>query len=906
MTDKDYWFKETLKNGGILPDNFVADSGLTDNYGFANALWNNTDKIENFSKFTAPVVEKFLKEHPYMMEAFRKSEVFNKDFLEDLMVKVPETLKNVEDEDVILRITEKEPKSVMFISDEFKMRPEYTERFKKLMMGEIELSPQEFEENLIYNLPASIRNDKEFFANWIQKDASYCRYYRFFGKNIRDDLELTKIVLKNSPDMISYVGEELLKTEKGINEAYFLRNPHKFSELSFAPKDTANEELLEKVLRYDLGNFNLLTGKALETETVKKVRFALDRLEKLQENAAKSLNLTADKNMIYDLVSDKEIMSMPDEVLKSLLEYDAQPCRELLEISKKKELPYLQEYLDLVFTETGKNQRSAYNAIVTYKNVASVMKEVYAFGQGSLSFYDRKNLHHIAVTENPYGVKSLQELKEYPSRLKKECLEQKDIESMKNKVFQVLGYSNENEHIYENLDELKDMFPELADKHPVANFLETVYNIDNSEILKTIIEKADFNQMLKNLATVYKSMSLAYENKYRKSFLKISDIETAEVIDGVEIKKLDGQPFKMLMHRIFNFDKSQSDKVKILVENPEKWTTLTGASYISTSFISDKSIKGVMRPLYEGTTWLSLKDITPEELREYAAESKKESMKHNIAEDAVFLGFTDVPEKSLLSMAPADAMTEHGGKHADVKSRYCTFYSPDDLAYKTTGAWNEVVITRENPKTGKRILPDCIICFDGKINDNSLKWAKTWQIPVIVIDRDKYIRDNKRMRKAARASFAYDLSLSALKQLFYTTPMDDMVNFEAKDILKAIKTNSKASCADKLEALSFIQEHFDRLVDASSVPGNYFAIKLREVRGRKNVPDSKKIEKIKREIYIQKKAFSYFAKKGADSYSQTELNNYISAEQNAANHKKQKDDLEFRKALADDAKQAFR
>ena len=32
----------------------------------------------------------------------------------------------------------------------------------------------------------------------------------------------------------------------------FLRNPHKFSELPFAPKDTANEELLEKTIN-DIG-----------------------------------------------------------------------------------------------------------------------------------------------------------------------------------------------------------------------------------------------------------------------------------------------------------------------------------------------------------------------------------------------------------------------------------------------------------------------------------------------------------------------------------------------------------------------------------------------------------------------------------------------------------------------------
>ena len=880
---------EAMKNGGILPESFNEHKEFENDPDFVYDLLINTHKIENFTKFEPAVTENFLKLHPECMSLFWESDLISKDFLTNVAEKYPETLEYLPDNETIMGIVQKQPESIYLTSYEFKTRPEAADLIKKILRGEIKISDEALEHLMFSHLPYTIRNDKELFRAFISNNPDNSIYYQTFGKDIKNDLELTEMALKSNPNAILHVGEELLKSNPAVNEAYFTAAPYRFAISPLSPKNTTNEELIEKVLRHDLGNFDLLTGEALETETAKKVRFGLDRLRKLQENVTSSPNLTTDKNMTYDLISDKEIMSLPDETLKSLLEYDTQPCYEILEIAKNKELPYLREYLDLVYQETGKNQRSAYNAITTYKYVAPIMREVHTFGQGSLSFYDKRSLHHIVATKNPYGIKSLSELKEYPQKLKEECLASDGFYSMKEKVFQVFGYQKDNFNPYHELSRLQISFPELADRHPVADFLETIYQTDNLEALKELIEKTDFKTILKAPTTVYKSMSLAYENEYRKSFSKISDIETSEIIDGVEVKKLDGKPFKMLMHRIFNFDKSLSENVKILMETPEKWATLTGASYISTSFISDKSIKGVMRPLKDGSDLVMLADESEQDLKERAAYDKKEKLKPTIDDNAVFLGFTSIPEGSLLRMASMDAMTEHGGRHAEVKTDVNKFYFPDDLAYKTTRAWNEVVITRENPQNGERIIPDCIICFDGKINESSLKWAKTWKLPIVMIDRDKYIQANKRIRRASMAEFRDTLSPEALKKTLYSTSMEDLIDFKAKEILKAIKTNEKTTNEDKLKALTFMEEHFDRLIDyreSCLTYRSWGAEKLREMNGQKVVGDYEKVEKIKREIQIQKKAFSHFAENNGISHSQKELDDYIHHEHSVENSKK--------------------
>ncbi len=858
------WISEAQKNGGILPDTFIDDPD-TDNTGLFADLWYNTHKFENFTKFSKETITEVLSLDPLLMISLVKSELFDKEYLTSIQTRA--TLEYAPDE-IVLDVISKEPQNIAFVSDDFidneytsilpylhedpellanpfipnnlKEKPEVSAMLKDILMERIPVSQESLDKMRDFSsLPRKLREDEELFRFSLKKNYNF---YDCAGKNIRNNLELTLLAIADNPEKISDVGEELLQNNTYINSLYFMQNPTKFATHKFAPKDTTDITLLEKVLRTDFSNYKLFEGRALETPAAKNVEFGLQQLEQAQKGAKDNPNLT------YDLVSNREIMQLPPEALKSFLEYDSKSVQSIIEISQKGDLDNFKKFLDWTFKNSGKNQRSAYNAITNYQFVADVVHDV---DLNNLSFSEKKSLEHIIATKNPYNIKTKQELNNYPERIKNECLQETTLEGMKKKIFQTFGYTSDE------LTQLKETFPQLASHFSTIKFLDSVSSSTDITSLKEQISKSDFNKILRAPTSLYSKFSQAYEAEYRDTCLKLSTLETTSVQEGVEIKDLGKKPFKMFMHRIFNFDPNLSEYVTALMEHPEKWETLTGATYISTSFITDKSIKGVFRTLKSGTDLEYRGKETMETLQKEVDNVKKARAKpKEIDSTAVFLGFSEIPEGSLIGMAPRDMMTEHGGKHAKVKSDYCKFYSPDDLAYSTVGGWNEAVIRRENPATGKRIMPTCIICFDKHINPESIHFAKTMHLPIINISRDNYAALNQEEQKQSQHEFEKNLSISSLRKLFYSTPMTDMVDFKAEEILNIINTHPTAPAKKRLKALSFMQEQFNRLINEEDlISGRYYCeIKLAKLTGT-YVSDKEKIDKIHADIEQSQKHF---------------------------------------------------
>ena len=218
-----------------------------------------------------------------------------------------------------------------------------------------------------------------------------------------------------------------------------------------------------------------------------------------------------------------------------------------------------------------------------------------------------------------------------------------------------------------------------------------------------------------------------------------------------------------------------------------------------------------------------------EDEEEYRANQKKKifdlyegNTLKEIDDDAVFYGFTQIPSNGIIKMDSSDMMVEHGKGHLEAKSSHCRLRLSEDLAYWTSpDYWNEVVQKRKETSIDKanklreqngtdRTLPSCIVCFDGKINEKSLLAARTHNIPILMIDRQKYLDLNKEKLQIAREEFSKTLSQDAIKEIFYRLPYYQIVE-EIPSMIEKIHNNQEIPTDNKkisLEYLAYLSQHF--------------------------------------------------------------------------------------------------
>lgn len=188
----------------------------------------------------------------------------------------------------------------------------------------------------------------------------------------------------------------------------------------------------------------------------------------------------------------------------------------------------------------------------------------------------------------------------------------------------------------------------------------------------------------------------------------------------IPVTILDGEPFKMLVHKLNAYGNNGND--------PSIWNVLNGVrskSYISSSLISSEKIN-----IAGGI------------------EQKK---------GTVIYGFTDLGEESILQVGSDDICTNNNksvnGKaeesltfHSN-KERIINFMTPNELLAQTGNGkyrYNEVVLARYSGDLETydgRLQPSCILVF-GKseidINDEAKQAANYFGKPIYLIRRDKY------------------------------------------------------------------------------------------------------------------------------------------------------------------------
>lgn len=873
VDDRKYWENTASSNGGVLPDEFKRHP-LTEDADFAYDMVMGTP--QNINLFSKKVQYSILTYAPWLFgyitgdntRTYNENDLQNiKDFAKDSVLKNPQqhfTYAGFAGEkyDILVKelIVQKPSLSDGLPSDfcdkyfpfiletlkkypspqllrDYGDRPEVADIIKQYLSGELTVPKGTiFTKNplLMYAYAdKSIQNDYKVSYPVLRQSPLL---YRYAGQTLKNDKQLALELYKAEPESIAYIGENL-KKDGEMMRLYFTQFPERFKNEGQDFFNTKDEAIITAVLKNNIYDYRLFKGDALETETVQKVQKAMDYINTVYPSEEDNPNLN------FAIVTNDDVMAMGLSVLNPLLDFDQEIAKTFTGILNKGEWQDLKKYINLTKEIINFDARTVYLVINTYEQMAALIKDL--DGKG-LTPADKVALRHIIETENALGINSYKELTDYPDMVKGRILSASGLEAKMAEAHKLCGCS------LQQLAEITQTFPEPSKNNPAVYFFQSIDNADSEAAFDRLINDTDFVSVLQSPAKIKQDLKKDFEKMYRQSFLDVGTLQTAEIEDGVFVSDLKEQPFGFLIHRIFNFDRNLNGMAQQLLDNPEKWKSLNGATYISTSFINDKSVKGVFRDFTKGSEWCLGNEALSKLMKVKTIKDKY--FLNTISEGAVFLGFTQMPDNALIAMDSGDMMTEHGGKKQEIKQARCSFYAPEDLAYRTVEAWNEVTIERKNPTNGERMMPDCIICFDGNINEASKRFAKTLKLPIVNIDRKSYRKQNLNELVNNRNEFFETLSLPALKEVFYRTVPDHLIDRELPKILDAIQNNSKVDVQQKQKCLDFLDARIGRVLTEEIT--DYSRLDIDKNSCPSPLPDKEKIRFFKTKISFMKKSLS--------------------------------------------------
>lgn len=661
------------------------------------------------------------------------------------------------------------------------------------------------------------------------------KMYLASTKQVREDHDLALYLLSQDINYFPDIKDSSISENPQYIAQYIKKNPHRFASYSDKISSSLTQELVETVLKYDFQNYKLIDENNPLMEQFYK---SIARIREIRPELKMD-----NPNLRYELLCDPDFINMDINIVNSLLEYDTGNVDKIIEIKNNGNFKYLLDYIEKYKSLYGNSLENIQNAISSFESVEQLLVDTNNFEGISI---DDPRIKTIIATGNKFGINSLEDLSKYDEKVKayytSKIQEATEIEDIR-KIYSEMLFNATSEELESfdeqycnhNINEVEAYSKEKQIENPIdEEFKKRKKLYDALKDLQDIDElKKYFDTMpltICDIEETQKKISSMYSKGYNAEMLDLTDDSLEhEDYQGIDVIKLNGQSFNLFIHRIFNFDFNMSSIANEIIENPHQWNLTEGSNTISTTLITDKKIAALFRPLQESSSTTLLKFDKKEKEDEYTRHVVEESRKilegkklKPIDENAVFYGFTETLSDGIIKMDSSDMMVEHGKGHLETNTSRCRMRSSEDLAYWTSADyWNEIVQNRKENDISKaeelrqqsgtdRIQPSCIICFDEKINEQSLLAARTHNIPIVMIDRQAYLDINNQKLEAAKSEFSKSLSEESLREIFYRQPYYKIVQ-DMPNLINDINSNGEVSLEDKkmsLQYLAYLGQHF--------------------------------------------------------------------------------------------------
>lgn len=507
--------------------------------------------------------------------------------------------------------------------------------------------------------------------------------------------------------------------------------------------------------------------------------------------------------LLGDLFNEEILENFGYETISKLLDFNTDASINLIEISADRtKIELVKDFISYLEECGSMNTKMLHYAINSFKDSQDLYKSILLDKNNNINL---QNLNEILENGNEYGVKSIEELNNFTKHRMvalREEFESDNKDISKDALCKILfnkSYKDSmlliNRFSLDKLEVLKDNGIVTEEQTRIIEILNNVKDgtlkINNSEELEKFIDENNINTTLNQVEKQMKSKYceqynevLFDENKLDKDV--IERFETTPNGKKVRVLDLNNTNFNFVVHKIFSYSSDTEKFYAQLLHNPENWNSLDcGTSTISTSFISD----------------LNYKVCGAENL-----------------EQQVILGFRNIPNQDLLLMGNDDILSTHGDRVINPKSENNAdkYFSPKMMPLMTkyqTGkaaGYNEITLDRNSA------MPSYLIAYDGVINENTLRYAEHFNIPIVNIDREKYANRNKQFISSVTKGNIDHFEVEDIERLMYypTAKVSIQKKYMICESTLARLLENKTYSAEKIE---FLKQHLAKCVDEISL-----------------------------------------------------------------------------------------
>lgn len=355
-----------------------------------------------------------------------------------------------------------------------------------------------------------------------------------------------------------------------------------------------------------------------------------------------------------------------------------------------------------------------------------------------------------------------------------------------------------------------------VEEEAIIEIIREIYTTDDAESLKKRFKDFEYSDISSSLTDIEEKLKNYYGRVVKDSLFKadfsskegikyssVMGIDAAEMIDingnymtsqkKIDVVNLEGIEFKLLVSRLPLPNNDFENVAGTLINHPDMWNKLEMSNTLTTNMISNT---------YMGCIG-------------------------HCDRSAVYYGFNDITDISLRLMSRRDMLIENSGVNLESSSSINEFMLPDVLQ-AVSSSYNTLELdltSSQSVSFNHRLQPNCIVCFDGHISSESKRAAHYFNIPIYMIDRDKYNKQNKSIIDTYQAGnlssfditdirkilFSREIILKERYQLFLSLADDALTRglvtkdkfknilLEAKKIMLAYSTQNDMTGIDMIE-----------------------------------------------------------------------------------------------------------
>lgn len=197
---------------------------------------------------------------------------------------------------------------------------------------------------------------------------------------------------------------------------------------------------------------------------------------------------------------------------------------------------------------------------------------------------------------------------------------------------------------------------------------------------------------------------------------------------------------------------------------------------------------------------------------------------------AVYYGFNSISETALSIMSRRDVVVEHVSSSLEATSSSNEFMLPEVLQV-VSSSYNTIGIKANSSNASEynhRIIPSCIVCFDNNISIESKRAAQYFNIPIYMIDREKYNIQNEEQTKKYQEGIK-TIEEKKVWEIFCSRGLNIQQRYNI--FLKTIDECLKNKTISRNTYISLINEG-KKVLNAYSIHNDISLIDLKEIDKR--------------------------------------------------------------------------